>query len=110
MRSTGAHRGWRASRSSRASSCGRSRWHPRYPILTLATAQAVLGRSKQAANEALALLAEKGVIEAVTVGKRNRVWEAKELFELVNQVERELATPDGEDEPTRPAPRKDPER
>jgi len=66
---------------------------PAHPILTLATATTLLGRSKQAANEALRVLAKSGVLRPITVARRNRAWEARELFDLVNAVERELATP-----------------
>jgi len=78
---------------------------PAHPIVTVATAQKLLGRSKQAVNEAIALLAEKGVLNAVSLAKRNRAWEARELFALIDEVERELATPEGDAEPARPAPR-----
>ncbi len=70
----------------------------------MATAQEFLGRSKQAVNEAVAALAEKGILHPITLAKRNRAWEARELFALINDVERELATPNDEDEPARPAP------
>jgi hypothetical protein len=66
---------------------------PAHPIVTVATAQKLLGRSKQAVNEAIAALADKGVLRAITLAKRNRAWEARELFDLINDVERELATP-----------------
>jgi len=66
---------------------------PAHPIITVATAQKVLGRSKQAVNEAIAVLAEKGVLHAITLAKRNRAWEAREVLDLLNAVERELATP-----------------
>ena len=79
---------------------------PAHPIVTVATAQKFLGRSKQAVNEAIAVLAEKGVLHAITLAKRNRAWEARELFDLINDVERELATPSAEDEPNRPSPRR----
>jgi hypothetical protein len=78
---------------------------PAHPIVTVATAQRLLGRSKQAVNEAIAVLAEKGVLHPITLAKRNRAWEARELFDLVNDVERELATPRDDDEPSRPTPR-----
>jgi Fic family protein len=78
---------------------------PAHPIVTVATAQKFLGRSKQAVNEAIAVLAEKGVLHAITLAKRNRAWEARDLFDLVNDVERELATPPDTDEPARPTPR-----
>ena len=78
---------------------------PAHPIVTVATAQKFLGRSKQAVNEAIAVLAQKGVLHAITLAKRNRAWEARELFDLINDVERELATP-FDDERSRPSPRR----
>jgi Fic family protein len=77
---------------------------PAYPILSVATAQEVLGRSKQAANEAMSVLEERGILKRVNVAKRNRAWEAKEVFDLLNDFERELATPVGALRPSRPAP------
>ncbi len=79
---------------------------PAHPIVTVATAQNLLGRSKQAVNEAIAVLAERGVLHPITLARRNRAWEARELFELINDVERELATPSDREEPSRPAPRR----
>ncbi len=64
---------------------------PAHPIVTVATAQKFLGRSKQAVNEAIGASADKGVLHAITLAKRNRAWEARELFDLINDVERELA-------------------
>ncbi len=78
---------------------------PAHPIVTVATAQNFLGRSKQAVNEAIGALAERGVLHSITLSKRNRAWEARELFDLINDVERELATPSDDDEPSRPSPR-----
>jgi Fic family protein len=72
---------------------------PAHPIVTVATAQKVLCRSKQAVNEAIAVLAEKDVLQPITLTKRNRAWEAREVFELVNDVERELSTPVDDDAP-----------
>ena len=77
---------------------------PAHPIITVATGQKLLGRSKQAVNAAIAALAESGVLRPLTLAKRNRAWEARELFDLVDDVERELATPDGEGL-SRPSPR-----
>jgi Fic family protein len=79
---------------------------PAHPIVTVATAQKFLGRSKQAVNEAIGVLAEKGVLHAITLAKRNRAWEARDLFDLINDVERELATPTDNDAPSRPTPRR----
>lgn len=66
---------------------------PAHPIVTLATATAILDRSKQAANEAIALLTRSGVLHPTTLARRNRAWEVRELFNLVNQIESELAIP-----------------
>jgi len=79
---------------------------PARPIVTLATAVEMTGRSKQAANEAIATLASAKVLKEVTLGKRNRAWEARELFDLINGVERELATPPAGQRPGRAAPRR----
>jgi len=79
---------------------------PAHPIVTVATAQKLLGRSKQAVNEAIGALAERGVLHPITLAKRNRAWEARELFDLIDDVERELATPSEVDEPSCPSPRR----
>ncbi len=79
---------------------------PAHPIVTVATGQRILRRSKQAVNEAIRSLAGHGVLRPVTLSRRNRAWEAEELFRLVDDVERELATPPGSREPRRPAPRR----
>jgi len=68
---------------------------PAHPILTVATGQKLLGRSKQAVNEAIAVLAGSGVLRPLTLARRNRAWEARELFDLVDDVEGEFAVPDG---------------
>jgi Fic family protein len=78
---------------------------PAHPILTVATGQKLLGRSKQAVNAAIAVLAESGVLRPLTLAKRNRAWEARELFDLVDDVERALAMPD-EEESSRSFPRR----
>jgi hypothetical protein len=62
-------------------------------VLTLATATQILGRSKQAANQGIALLAKSGVLHPTTLARRNRAWEARELFAIVDGIERELALP-----------------
>lgn len=77
---------------------------PAHPIVTLATATRILSRSKQATNEAIALLAKSGVLQPTTLARRNRAWEAPELFELVNAVERDLAIPAEAAVARRPSP------
>jgi Fic family protein len=67
---------------------------PAHPIVTVATGRELLGRSKQAVNQAIAALAGCGVLRPLTLARRNRAWEARELFDLVDEVERELAAPE----------------
>ena len=78
---------------------------PAHPIITLRSAAEILHRSRQAANEAIALLAQAGVLRATTIARRNRAWEAREVFDLVDAMERELATPADAIAPRRSAPR-----
>jgi Fic family protein len=64
---------------------------PAHPVLDAATAATITGRSDVAARQALNALASAGVLAQVTVGKRNRMWEAVGLFALVDEMERELS-------------------
>ncbi|HEX9243983.1 MAG TPA: Fic family protein [Anaeromyxobacter sp.] len=75
---------------------------PAYPVLTAASAAKVLDRSVQAANTALAVLENAGVLKQVSLGRRNRAFEAPELLNLVSAFERELAIPDTGGSPPRP--------
>ena len=77
---------------------------PAHPIVTLTTATRILGRSKQATNEAIAMLAANGVLRPTSLARRNRAWEARELFDLVNAMERELALPAEGNRPARASP------
>jgi Fic family protein len=65
---------------------------PAYPILDAGSAADLTGRSAVAARQALNNLTDRGVLEQVTVGKRNRMWESVGLFALVDDMERELST------------------
>jgi Fic family protein len=64
---------------------------PAYPILDASSAATVTGRSEVAARQALNTLTDSGVLEQVTVGKRNRIWESVGLFALIDEMERELS-------------------
>lgn len=79
---------------------------PSHPILDVGTAEKLLQRSNQAARLAMMALEEAGVLKTITVGKRNRAWEAVGLFELMNAFEARLATRRGGKTRLRPAPRK----
>jgi len=78
---------------------------PAYPIVGLALVRDVLEVSDPAAWAALQRLEGAGVLHQITVGRRNRAYEAVGLFEVVDRFERELATPPGQTRPVRPVPR-----
>ncbi len=77
---------------------------PEQPVVDVKSAQAVIGGSEERARLALNRLEKAGVVGKVTVGRRNRVWEAVGLYEALNDFERDLATPDGASDPSRPVP------
>ena len=82
---------------------------PGAPIVTVQGAAALIGRSVPATNGAVAKLVRGGVLSQSTVGKRNRAFEADELIRAFTDLERRLASPDGDTRaapPSRPVPRR----
>ena len=82
---------------------------PAAPMLTTSTAAALIGRSFQAASQAIDRLVRAGVLTQVSLGRRNRVFEAPELIEAFTSLERHLASPSGDtrvSEPARRVPRR----
>ena len=76
-------------------------------MLTVNGAAELIGRSFPQTNEAIARLTEAGVLSQVTVGKRNRAFEAKEVINAFTDLERQLASPAGDtrsSEPSRSVP------
>jgi Fic family protein len=67
---------------------------PALPVFTAKTAAEHLGRSRVAVNEAISRLERAGVIAKITLGRRNRAFEAVGLFEAFTGFERVLASPD----------------
>ena len=76
---------------------------PASPVLTVSTAADLLGRSFQAANQAVGQLMEADVLVQVNVGRRNRAFEAPELIEAFTALERQLASPEGDTRVSGPA-------
>jgi Fic family protein len=66
---------------------------PVMPIVTARSLEEVVGRSFRAANDALELLAERGVVVQRSIGRRNRVFEATAIIEATALLERRLASP-----------------
>lgn len=69
---------------------------PGAPIVTVRGAAALIGRSEQAVNEAVSRLTVAGVLKQTTVGRRNRAFEAIDLVNAFTDLERQLASPDGD--------------
>jgi hypothetical protein len=61
------------------------------PILTVATAATLTGRSSPAANAAMQRLAEAGILRQPTVGRRNRAFESPEAISAFMALEGRLA-------------------
>ena len=64
---------------------------PAWPVLTVDSAARLLGRSVQAANEALAALERAGVVKVAGAVRRNRAFESPDLLQLVAAFEKDLA-------------------
>ncbi len=66
---------------------------PGAAIVTVSSAAQLTGRSFSAANEAITRLAGAGILRQLTVGRRNRAFEAPEVIEAFTALERQLASP-----------------
>jgi Fic family protein len=77
---------------------------PAHPIVDAKTVEQLCQCSNQAARLAVLQLEKADVLRRLNVGKRNRAWEAGDLFELLNDFERDLATAPGQSDAGRPVP------
>jgi Fic family protein len=78
---------------------------PGAPIVTVNGAAALVGRTYQATNEAMARLVEAKILRQVNIGRRNRAFEAPELIRTFTDLERRLASPTGDTRSARPSRR-----
>ena len=78
---------------------------PGAPILTVSSAAGLIGRSFPAVNDAIARLADAGILRQISVGRRNRAFEAPEVIEAFTALERQLASPGGDTRISGPARR-----
>lgn len=82
---------------------------PGAPIITANSAVGLTGRSFQAVNQAVARLTGTKILSQVSVGRRNRAFEAPELIRAFADLERQLASPAGDTRvspPSRATPRR----
>jgi hypothetical protein len=71
----------------------------------------LIGRSFPTVNDAIARLTEADVLKQITIGKRNRAFEAKGVIDAFTSLERQLASPAGNTRsspPSRPVTRRPP--
>jgi Fic family protein len=80
---------------------------PGAPLITVTSAAALIGRTFAPANDAIKRLESTGILRPVSVGRRNRAFEATGVIEAFTALERQLASPRGNtltSEPSRPVP------
>ncbi len=69
---------------------------PGAPVVTVTTAASLIGRTFPAANNAIRQLASVGILKQVSIGRRNRAYEAPEIINAFTALERQLASPEGD--------------
>jgi Fic family protein len=76
---------------------------PGAPLVTVQSAAALIDRSVQATNEAIAHLVRSDVLKQTTIGRRNRGFEALDLIDAFTALERRLASPEADTRVSSPA-------
>jgi Fic family protein len=82
---------------------------PGVPVLTAESAATLLERTFKPANDAIQRLVDAGILRQITIGRRNRAYEAPEIIEAFTDLERQLASPAGDtltSPPARVGPRR----
>jgi Fic family protein len=69
---------------------------PGTPMITVSSAASTIDRSFQATNQAVRRLSEAGILHQIRVGRRNRAFEARQLIDAFTDLERQLASPEGD--------------
>jgi len=79
------------------------------PVLTVESAASLIGRTYNPANDAVQRLVNGGILRQITIGRRNRAYEAPDIIDAFTDLERQLASPAGDtrtSSPARPVPRR----
>jgi Fic family protein len=76
---------------------------PGAPVLTAESAATLIGRTFKPANDAIQRLVQAGILHQITIGRRNRAYEAPEIIEAFTDLERQLASPEGDTRTSSPA-------
>ncbi len=69
---------------------------PGAPVLTAESAAMLLERTFKPANDAIQRLVQADILRQITIGRRNRAYEAPEIIEAFTDLERHLASPAGD--------------
>ncbi|HEX4865707.1 MAG TPA: Fic family protein [Acidimicrobiales bacterium] len=75
------------------------------PVVTVTSASDLIGRSFPQSNAAIARLINAGILKQVTVGRRNRAFEAPDVIDAFTDLERQLAGPEGDTRRSQPVRR-----
>lgn len=78
---------------------------PGAPVVTVDSAATLIGRSFKPANDAIGRLVDEGILRQVTIGRRNRAFEAPEVIEAFTALERQLASDTGDTRTSKPVRR-----
>ncbi len=76
---------------------------PGAPVITVDSAATLIGRTFKPAAEAIEHLVAAGILRQVTVGRRNRAFEAPEVIAAFTALERQLPSPGGDTRTSAPA-------
>lgn len=76
---------------------------PGAPVLTAESAATLLDRTFKPANDAIKRLVDADVLRQITIGRRNRAYEAPDIIQAFTDLERQLASPAGDTLTSRPA-------
>lgn len=82
---------------------------PGAPVVTASSAAGLIGRSFKATNDAIAKLMDVGILRQISVGRRNRAFEAPDVIDEFTALEWQLASPSGDTRvsaPSRRVPRR----
>jgi Fic family protein len=75
------------------------------PVVTVTSAADLIGRSFPQTNEAVRRLEAANILRQLTVGRRNRAFEAPDIIAAFTDLERQLASPEGDTRSSPPARR-----
>ena len=75
-----------------------------YPVVDIQSAAERLGVEYETARLTVERLVRARVLSPASTRKRGRIFEAREVFDLIDDFERRIATPRGSTKPTRHAP------